>query len=97
MGNNESSYPAAKTEGYVDIDRIVTADNLVAIISRRKYDGAFTFAISRTYTDRNQVEKSTSFVPEFLLGSYAKLVSLIEKRIQKLRADEATGDVKAGA
>lgn len=82
--NNGSSHPAAKTEGYVDVERIENGDNLFAVISQRKYDLTYTFGVFRSYV-QNDEHKQTSFVPEHLVESYIELVKSVGVRIGELR------------
>lgn len=77
--------PLPGTSGYVDVDTIRTADNIVAVISKRSYDGAFTFNVRRSYMDHGD-EKHTSFFPEFMLESYQRVLVLVGERIKQLRA-----------
>lgn len=68
---------------HVDVDELRTSDGLFALISQRRANGAFTFAIFKVF-ERSGMER-TSFIPEHLGESYVQLAKLCLERIQKIR------------
>jgi hypothetical protein len=80
-----STHPT--THGYVDVDRIVNSDGIVAVISQRRKTGVLTFTMFREYTDSFDGElKRTGFVPENLFQAYLDTAMLAKKRMEQMRA-----------
>ncbi len=71
---------------FVDVDRLMNSDKIVAIISQRRVSGILTVGFFREYERDGGVER-TQFIPEGLLGSYAQMVQLAAERVVELKKD----------
>jgi hypothetical protein len=75
------------THGYVDVDRIVSSDGIVAVISQRRKTGVLTFTMFREYVDSFDGElKRTGFVPENLFQAYFDTALLAKSRMEQMRS-----------
>ena len=72
---------------FVEVDKLKNADGLVAIISKRRSNGTYTFGIFKEF-DRDGGTERTAFIPELLFASYRALVDLAIERVSRLRASE---------
>lgn len=77
----------ATNNPHVDIAELTTSDGLYAVISQRKANGVFTFAIFKSFDRDGHGPERTSFIPEELGESYIKLARLVLERIDAIRAD----------
>lgn len=78
----------ASNASHVDLDELTTSDGLFAVISQRRANGCFTFAVFKAF-DRGTGggQERTSFIPEDLGESYVRLAQLALERIEKIRAE----------
>lgn len=76
----------SRNNNYKDIDRLVSAEGLVSIISLRRSTGVITFAIFKEYERDGAMEKS-NFVPETMIKAYRQIVDLTADRIKQIRAE----------
>lgn len=72
---------------HVDIDELRSSDGLFAVISQRRANGTFTFAVFKAFDRGNGTPERTSFIPEDLGPSYIKLATLALDRISAIRAE----------
>lgn len=88
--NGQPPKRSGASPSYIDIDRIRSAEGIVAIISLRKSTPRiYTFGIFREY-ERDGVYERTQFVPETYGAAYLDMVKIVIERIAKLRADNIT-------
>lgn len=80
---------------HVDVDELRHASGLFSIISQRRANGSFTFAIFKGF-ERNGSLERTSFIPEHLGDAYGELLTLTLERIKKIR-DSGTAPFKERA
>jgi len=73
-------------QSYTDLDKLRSADGIIAVISQRRSTGVITFGIFKEFERDGTVER-TSFVPENLAGSYLAMVQLVIERIAQLKID----------
>ena len=71
--------------GWVDIDKLRNADNIVAVISQRSSNGKLTFGIFREFPRDGSIGR-TGFIPEELGDSYLRIVSDAIRRCAELKA-----------
>ncbi len=76
--------PSVPHPDFVDVDKILTADGIVVIISQRRDTGRLTFGIFRRYMKNDQWRR-TSFIPEVLAAAAADALVLAMKRMQDIR------------
>src|SRR5947208_3466179 len=72
---------------HVDIDEISSADGLFAVISQRRANGAYTFAIFKSFDRGTGTVERTSFIPTELGQSWLKLATIVLERIERIRAE----------
>lgn len=72
---------------HVDIDELYSSDGLFAVISQRRANGAFTFAVFKSFDRGTGVLERTSFIPEELGPSYVKLAGLALERMEQIRSE----------
>lgn len=72
---------------HVDIDELHSADGLFSVISQRRSNGGYTFAVFKSFQRAGETHRErTSFIPEEMGESYIALVKLTLERIDQLRA-----------
>lgn len=76
--------PSHEHPDFVDVDKIMTADGILIIISQRRDSGRLTFGIFRRYM-KNDKWKRTSFIPEVLAGAVVTALELARKRMDEIR------------
>lgn len=71
-----------------ELDRLVSADGLVGVISQRIETGVITFAIVRQFPQSGSGEmQKTSFIPEHMAESMKQMVDTVSRRIAQIRKD----------
>lgn len=83
---------AAKDRGFNDIDVLRNTDGIIAIISQRRSNGAYTIAVMKEFERDGQIER-TQFISEHLFDSYQDMVQRAIDRVHELRA----ADIAKGA
>lgn len=73
---------------YIDLDRLKNSENLVAVISQRRSNGAITFAIFKEFERDGRLEKTT-FIADSYRDEYLALVKLMFERIDAIKAEPA--------
>ncbi len=76
---------SSPTQPYEDLDRLKSADGIVAIISRRRSTGVLTFGIFKEF-ERDGVMERTSFISENLAPSWLEMAEMVVKRIAEIKA-----------
>jgi hypothetical protein len=77
--------PAVQRPAFQDVDRIVNASGLVAIISQRSKDGSLTFAFFREFPSRDRGKTDrTGFIPADMFPQFAEMISIVKERIEQL-------------
>lgn len=79
--------------GYDDIEEIKDPDGVVAVISRRRSNGALTVAIFRTY-ERDGVAEKTGFFTLKHVAGVRRVLQIAEERIEKLEAAATPTEVR---
>ena len=74
--------------GYEDIEEISDPDGVVAIISRRRSNGALSVAVFKIYERDGSVEK-TNFFNERHFPGVRRVLDIAERRIAKLEGEVA--------
>ena len=69
--------------GYEDVEEIVDPDGVVALISRRRSNGALSIAIFKIF-ERDGVKEKTNFLGVKHFDAVRRVLLLAEKRIAKL-------------
>ena len=87
---------AGPPPSYRDIDRIKSAEGIVAVISYRRSSGVITFGIFREY-ERDGVVEKTQFVPESFGPAYLEMVKLVIERIAQFRRNGIPDELEATA
>ena len=73
---------------YLDLDKLKSADGIVAIISQRLANQMITFAVFKEFERDNRVDR-TSFIPASLAKSYLDMVALVMERVNELHNSPA--------
>ena len=76
--------------GYDDVEQITDPDGVVAVISRRRSNGALSIAIFRTF-ERDGVQERTSFLSAKHFAGVRRVVDIAEKRMEKLEPSKSRG------
>lgn len=82
--------------GYDDIDEITDPDGVVALISRRRSNGALSVAIFRTY-ERDGEKEKTNFFGSKHIAAARRVLDIDEARMTKLEAAGAPAQQQARA
>lgn len=69
--------------GYDDIDEISDPDGVVALISKRRSNGALSLAIFRVYERDGEKEKTTFFSPKHI-AAVRRVLDIAETKMAKL-------------
>lgn len=90
--------PSVPAERYVDVDRLVSAEGIVAVFSQRRKDGTITFAMHRTFdklddVTNQPVTSKTAFIPETMTAAYLEHTKLAIEHIEQLRAKRQRGEL----
>jgi hypothetical protein len=78
----------APRSAYEDIEEINDPDGVVAIISRRRSNGALSIALFKVY-DRDGVREKTTFLSARHFAGVRRVLDIAEARIAKLEPPEA--------
>jgi len=83
------SFPPTKpaSRGFEDVERLTTADGIVAIISQKARDGSLTFGMHREFLRDGRMDRG-SFIPEHMGASYLSMVGQALARMKVLREEE---------
>lgn len=82
---------------YIDLEKLVDANGIGAIISQRRGNGVITFKLFKEF-DRDNRKEQTSFVPNSLIKPYKAMVEIVERRILELEANpKLLADLQAKA
>lgn len=77
--------PASTTHhSFEDVDTLRSSDGIKAVISQRRANGVFTFALFREF-ERDGVVQQGAFVPEELGASYLGMVQRTLARIAEIK------------
>lgn len=79
--------PHGKDRGFVDIDVLRNADGIIAIISQRRSNGAYTIAVMKEF-ERDGMTERTQFISENLFESYQDMVQRAINRVQEIRSHD---------
>lgn len=78
----------AARSGYEDVEEISDPDGVVALISRRKSNGAISIALFKVF-ERDGVREKTNFLNAKQFAGIRRVLDIAEKRIAKLEPAEA--------
>jgi hypothetical protein len=82
----ETNDSELRNSPYQDVDRLRTADNMVAVISQRRKGGELTFCIFREF-ERDGRTEHTAFIGETMTPQYLELAQLAIERMSELARD----------
>lgn len=71
--------------GYEDVEEIHDPDGVVAVISRRKYNGTLSLAIFKVF-ERDGVPERTNFLGSRQLAGVRRVLDIAQDRMAKLEA-----------
>lgn len=71
--------------GYEDIDEVKDPTGIVAVVSRRRSNGALTVGIFKEF-DRDGVRERTNFFGLMYFPAVRRVLDLVEARMEKLSA-----------
>lgn len=71
--------------GFDDIDEVSDPDGVIAVISRRRSNGALSVAIFKTFERDGAVEK-TNFFTSRQFAAVRRVLDIVEKKVAKLEA-----------
>lgn len=87
------SSPPPTRQPFEDVDTLRSSDGVKAVISQRRANGGFTFALFREFEHEGSAQQS-AFFPEAMLDSYIQMLSLVRARIPEMRRTGKTGKGK---
>lgn len=73
--------------GYEDIDEVSDPDGVVAVISRRRSNGALSVGIFKVF-ERDGIKEKTNFLNSRHFAAVRRVLDVVEKKIKKLEADQ---------
>ena len=82
--------PSTSRQPYVDVDTLRSSDGVKAVISQRRANGSFTFAVFREFEHEGQQQQG-AFFPEAMLESYTRMLVLVGERLVEMRKTGRTG------
>lgn len=82
---------SAPRQPYEDVDTLRSSDGVKAVISQRRANGSFTFALFREF-DHEGILQQGAFFPETMIDSYIRMLDLVRKRIVEIRKSGKTGN-----
>ncbi len=71
--------------GYEDIEEVSDPDGVVAVISRRRSNGALSVGIFKIF-ERDGVKEKTNFLNSRHFSAVRRVLDIVEKKIAKLEA-----------
>jgi hypothetical protein len=75
----------------VDVDTLRSSGGVKAVISQRRANGSFTFALFREFEHQGEKQQG-AFFPENMLGQYIQMLELVGKRITEIRKSGKMAD-----
>jgi hypothetical protein len=82
--------PTTSRQPYVDVDTLRSSDGVKAVISQRRANGSFTFALFREFTHEGEIQQG-AFFPETMLESYVRMLGMVRTRIVEIRKSGKNG------
>ena len=80
--------------GYEDIENIIDPDGVIAVISRRRSNGALSVAIFKSF-ERDGAREKTNFFNARHFAAVRRVLEIAEKRLAKLESGEVTPQIRA--
>lgn len=82
--------PPGPRQPFEDVDTLRSSDGVKAVISQRRANGSFTFALFREFDHQGGLQQG-AFFPETMVASVVRMTELVSKRMQEMRRTGKTG------